>query len=527
MTWNPQLPEGFESDKIAHLVVPYLQGRFLDLGCGRRKVWPSAIGIDDGSAFRDLTAADIRGDVTDLSLFGDETMDGVFSSHVLEDFPPDRVVEVLREWARVLKIGGYLCLYLPSANLYPKCGEEGANPKHRWDIYPGDVEKMLQRAMDGFGWELVESDERGGGDEYSLFVVAKKTKDGWSENLWQRNPEGKKRCLVIRYGAIGDAIMASSVLPALKAQGYHVTVNCKPATRDVLRHDPHIDEWLLQDTDFVPNLSLGAYWMSLEERYDRIVNLCESVETTLLTCPGNLRHAYPDDVRRSLFGGVNYLDRTHEIAGVSDAPRRPRFYLTPAELSAAVKERDKGRPAILWVVNGSADHKIYPHMSVVWAWLLERTPAHIWLTGDANCGKAVQDGATAALEKYGIKDHPRLYGMAGKWSIREALTFARVADCVVGPETGVLNAVSHERNAKVLYLSHSSATNLTRDWVNTVTLEPDRAKAPCFPCHRLHYGAQFCPRDETTKGALCAASIEPEAVFEAIVAALGLVKMAA
>jgi hypothetical protein len=34
---------------------------------------------------------------------------------------------VLAEWARVLKVGGYMVLYVPSGNLYPHIGEEHAN----------------------------------------------------------------------------------------------------------------------------------------------------------------------------------------------------------------------------------------------------------------------------------------------------------------------------------------------------------------------------------------------------------------
>jgi ADP-heptose:LPS heptosyltransferase/predicted SAM-dependent methyltransferase len=519
MTWSANDPQGLESDKIAPHCVHYLQGRALDIGCGVRKVWPKLIGIDDGSAFAASTAADIRCSAVDLSMFQSGAFDAVFSSHLLEDLERERVPQVLAEWGRLLKVGGYLVLYVPSANLYPKCGEEWANPKHRWDIYPGDIEAILREMAEGgeCGWELVESEERGEDNEYSLFVVARKMESGWSENVWQRNPGGKKRCLVIRYGAIGDAIVTSSVLPGLKKQGWHVTVNCKPATYQILKHDPHIDDWVLQDTDFVPNMALGPYWHSLATRYDKVVNLCESVETTLLAVPGHLRHAYSDEARRAIFGGTNYLERTHEIADLPYEPRQ-KFYASAEETAAALAARHGKRPAVLVALNGSAPHKVYPHISVVLAWLFEHTPCHVWLTGDADVGGKIQEATVAALAKSGYTDLSRLHQMAGKWAIREALAFAQVADCVVGPETGVLNAVAFEPMRKVVYLSHSSHTNLTRDWVNTVALEP--AGVACFPCHRLHWGWDFCHQDPETKAAACASAILPERVFGEIVKAL-------
>jgi hypothetical protein len=39
------------------------------------------------------------------------------------------------------------------------------------------------------------------------------------------------------------------------------------------------------------------------------------------------------------------------------------------------------------------------------------------------------------------------------------------------------------------------------------------------PCHQLHYDNQpvkVCPKDEATHAAVCAASIKPETVFQAV-----------
>lgn len=523
MTWTPETSCGFESDKIAPIAVPYLQGRFLDIGCGMRKVWPSAIGIDSGHHFG-RGGADIQGDGRSLSMFADRSMDAVFSSHTLEHFRRDEVPRILEEWARVLKIGGHLVLYIPSGNLYPHMGEPGANPDHKWDPMPGDVEAML-KAMKSCGWELRESEERSEKDEYSLFIVARKRERGWKENVWQRNPGGKKRCLVVRYGAIGDAIVASSILPGLKEQGWHVTFNCKPSTYEVLKHDPNVDEWLLQDTDFVPNHELGPYWEHIAERYDQVVNLCESVEGSLLALPGRLQHGYPEAARRKLLGTVNYAERTHEIAGVP-YKLQAKFYPAAEEVAWARRTKAKmGGLVVAWAINGSSAHKVWPWTQVVVQWLLERTPAQVVLLADNGIGEQLQDGILECLKTAGA-DMSRVHGIAGKWSIREALAFCQLADCVVGPETGPLNAVCAEPVPKVIYLSHSSHTNLTRDWVNTTVLEPDTDKAPCYPCHRLHSTWQYCHQDEATNAALCAAAISPMRVFESIAVALGARKAA-
>jgi ADP-heptose:LPS heptosyltransferase/predicted SAM-dependent methyltransferase len=528
VTWTAETSQGFESDKICHLIVPYVQGRALDIGCGQRTAWPSMIGIDNGHHFG-AASAGMSGNGKDLSMFSDGSMDAVFSSHFLEHVERAEVPTVLKEWARVLKIGGHLALYLPSGNLYPRIGQPGANPDHKWDPMPGDVEDILKAENFGCGWELVESEERSGTNEYSLFIVARKTESGWTENVWQRHPDGKKRALVVRYGAIGDQVVASSILPGLQKRGYHVTYNTTPDAHEIIKHDPHVDAFLIQGKDFVPNQQLGPYWDSLKERYDLIINLCESIEGALLTLPGRLTHAYPDATRRKLYGTVNYLERTHDLAGVP-YDFAPKFYATKDEEQWArdtVSAMGGGAPVIMWAIHGSANHKVYPWVNVVVAWLLERSPCHIVLTGDGGVGKELQDAIVQTLKEDGA-DMSRVHAMAGVWKIREAMAFSQVVDCVVGPETGTLNGVCFEDVPKVLYLSHSSHENLTKRWKNTTVLEPDRAKASCWPCHRLHYDWSHCHQDTDTQAALCASSIAPERVFKAIAEAVtGSLRLAA
>lgn len=512
MVWTLETSNGFESDKIAALVVPYTRGLGLDIGCGQRKCWPHMIGVDSGHHFGKGDAT-IQSDGSNLALFSDDSLDFVFSSHTLEHIPPDKVPDVLKEWSRVIKKGGHLVLYLPSSNLYPKVGEEGANPDHKWDIYPGDVAKILQEST-CCGWTQVEDEERSENTEYSLFEVYQKRDDGkFVRNLWQRYPDGKKRCLIIRYGAIGDQIMVSSILPLLKKQGYHVTYNSTPEGQNVLLHDPHIDEWFLQDKDQVPNLQLHPYWMEISKRYDKVINLCESVEGTLLSLPGRMQHTYSSGTRQRLMN-KNYLEHTHDIADV-DYVFSQKFYPSKEELEEITASRQAiDGPVIVWALNGSSVHKVYPFVDTVVAWLAERTDAHIFLMADGGIGKNLQDAILTCM-KNDNRDLSRVHPLAGEFTVRQSLAFAQVADVVVGPETGVLNAVAFEDMPKVVMLSHSSEENLTKHWKNTHALIPE-SRAACYPCHKMHYDWSNCNKDEKTAAALCASAISPEIVFRAI-----------
>lgn len=346
MTWHPETSLGFESDKIAAFIVPYTRGRGLDIGCGQRKAWPHFIGIDSGHHFGHGAADIMVDDATDLSLFADGSLDFCFSSHLLEHIADTRAS--LAEWWRVIRPGGHLCLYLPHKDLYPNIGEAGANPDHKHDFLPQDIRGAMADVAAGSGcpWVLVEDEVRGGTNEYSFFQVYRKGRSsapplddarlGCAEQPWQRNPGGKRRALVIRFGAIGDQIMAASILPLLKEQGFHVTYMTTPDAQRVLLHNPSIDAWLIQDKDQVPNVELGAYIESVAPRYDRVVNLSESIEGSLLALPGRPNHGWTPEARRKVLGTVNYLERTHDLAGV---PYRfaPRFHPTEDERRGALE----------------------------------------------------------------------------------------------------------------------------------------------------------------------------------------------
>jgi len=81
----------------------------LHLGCGKRYI-PGFIHID----LADYPHIDYKADISDLSMFGDESVDLIYCCHALEYFDRQEVQErVLPEWHRVLKHGGVLRLAVP------------------------------------------------------------------------------------------------------------------------------------------------------------------------------------------------------------------------------------------------------------------------------------------------------------------------------------------------------------------------------------------------------------------------------
>ena len=172
MTWTSENSKANESSKIKWEAVPYFHGRVLDIGCGPFKCFPHWIGVDNGHEWGP-DGVDVRVPSADkLDLFADETCDGVFSSHLLEHIPYEKVPETLIEWFRVLKRGGHLMLYLPDEDDYPKVGEPGSNLDHKWNVnYDRVVAAAEQAPCD---WDLVDYQKRNDDDEYSLWFVFRK-----------------------------------------------------------------------------------------------------------------------------------------------------------------------------------------------------------------------------------------------------------------------------------------------------------------------------------------------------------------
>lgn len=103
----------------AAAVMPYSQGRGLDIGCGGNKTLSQAIGVDiipkgqkgkRGNQKGVISEADICASGDQLP-FKDNEFDYIIARHNLEHYQD--VIKTLLEWRRVLKEGGYLSVVLP------------------------------------------------------------------------------------------------------------------------------------------------------------------------------------------------------------------------------------------------------------------------------------------------------------------------------------------------------------------------------------------------------------------------------
>ena len=331
----------------------YTRGKILEIGLGEYKAFPHFIGMREksevGVTIKDPVKADFEVDSFEhVDGFIEGVLDGIFIWGLNE-----RSIAIIAATEHLIKPGGYIINAWAGKNITdPETGLVVSNT-------PAEV------------------------------AVGRIGEDGKMHRFeppdWAKR---EKSCLVIRYGAIGDMLQCSMVLPELKRQGYHVTMNCHPVGYDILRNDPNVDEFFVQDQDQVPNQELGEYWKFLDTQYDRIVNLCESVEGALLLYPGRSNHRWSFEMRQK-YCNTNYLEFTADIAGVPLGQHH--FYPTDEEVVKTKaflrKIGDYFNPGFVpgmarWVtpfvvgipLAGSSIHKFYPHMDAVIAKILLEIP---------------------------------------------------------------------------------------------------------------------------------------------------------
>jgi ADP-heptose:LPS heptosyltransferase len=280
----------------------------------------------------------------------------------------------------------------------------------------------------------------------------------------------------------------------------------------------------VQTPNQVPIQQLGMFWQWFEvygapgaKRFDKWINLTESIEANLLAMPGNVKFAWSPSARHAMTN-YNYLEFQHLVGNVPYVPTF-KFYATEAEVRWRNEERARMKKAgiekyILWALAGSSrTHKIYPHAPAIWEHVMEHYPKWGVLTvGDPSC---------VEFEK-GHEAQPRMWPTSSRYTMRQVLLMMETADVVVGPETGVMSAASFYPMPKIVFLSHSTVENLTRDWVNTTSMWapkthcPGRGKNEAPACHKMLPSFDGCRRHETYGVAQCAAEILPEWVWAAI-----------
>jgi len=99
----------------------------LNLGCGDR-LYPDYINIDQRPR-----KGVVVGDVANLENFEDEEVDHILADDIFEHFPLAEVGPLIREWRRVLKVGGTIKIKTPNiCNIFERYYKKAVVGKITW-----------------------------------------------------------------------------------------------------------------------------------------------------------------------------------------------------------------------------------------------------------------------------------------------------------------------------------------------------------------------------------------------------------
>lgn len=313
-----------------------------------------------------------------------------------------------------------------------------------------------------------------------------------------------KTVLVIRLGALGDLIIITSLLRQLKIDGYHITVCVKSYAAQVLQNNPNVNV-IIKDNP--PNdATLEKHWEDMGQGFDKVINLSGSIENNLMpTQSSELGRASKEERHKEC--NRNFYDETMKWGGYPEIiGQNGELFFSKSEHLIAVKYHKKyfsGRFLVLWSLSGSSIHKAYPFTYHVITALTRKYSNIVFITtGDEVCQILEQD----------FVNNPQVKCQSGN-PIRKAMILTKYADCVVGPDTGIMHAAGCYDTPKIMLMSCNTEENISKYWKNQVTLH---GECDCYPCHRLIYNAQGCVLDKELETPKCMVTLRPEFVFRAI-----------
>ena len=337
---------------------------------------------------------------------------------------------------------------------------------------------------------------------------------------------------ICRTGGIGDNLIAASPLKPLKRMGYMNEVITSEYAHAVYLNNPYIDKLTVKQDGDIPGGDVGTQWFATRAKeYDKFIHLAHSCEFRHGLFMGQTAFWWPQDYRRKLCAG-SYLETAHDIVGVP-YDFGPLFFPTEEEHARAewTKNTQIGDDYIVWVVSGSRLDKVYPYAAMAIGRIIKELKKPVVMVGygdkQAEQAKQMQEhiirqnGSDKML--HSINSYPGADPGGDKdWSVRRSLTQVQHASLVITPDTGVAWAVALEKVPKVVMVSHASVENITKHWVNTITLHADQNRVPCWPCHRLHDKVDTCtPNKDGGHAAACMSDITVDDILIAAWKSLG------
>lgn len=332
----------------------------------------------------------------------------------------------------------------------------------------------------------------------------------------------RMRVLLIRDAAIGDGVMITPAIRDFAERGCEVHVACKKYVGyAVYAYNPHIHKLhRFERAKDMDERERNIHALVDKVKPDVWVDLAGSCEGQFLYHSIKPMYAAPIELRRACADGHNYYEHINQrVLGCQRV--KPEMYAGAQEDAFWTKLRSHtlGAKYVQCQLGGSSFNKIYPYWPVVIRDIQRLDPRIVVITTGGIEYSLIEAGAVECGA-----DPARMWPTCGnkRYTLRDSLIMTKYVDCVVGPETGVLNAAACWDTPKVIMLSHSNYENLCKHWTATYPLQ---SPAECSPCYRIICVGDPCfyVQDGPVAGAMaCMEAIDPRWVVNTVREALCL-----
>lgn len=305
----------------------------------------------------------------------------------------------------------------------------------------------------------------------------------------------KDKLILIRYGAYGDLIFMSSVLPYL-LEKYEIYFETNQKGYILFQGDPRLARLFLYEPWKIPENRreeiVKAHWKDIADKNPdtRVLNYFQSMEGTGIVPEWHQDALLPQEERKRKYG-INFYEQHFKMAGI-DFPKDfvpgHTIYLLPEQQEWAEKWRKRNEDYFVMLVPiaGSTQQKVFPTWmeSFCRSLIAELPKLKIYLLGDTDCtDEDWECDRTVSLVPRKKKITPHF---------KQVLAMAKYADYVFGPETGLLVGAGMWGTPKTALMTGASIDQFAKYTLNDYS---EQSTAPCSPCYRTCYTGHLCEKE--------------------------------
>ena len=341
-----------------------------------------------------------------------------------------------------------------------------------------------------------------------------------------------QRALFIRFGGMGDILLATPALRAVRATfpGIKIDFVVGGGMTDALSGHPDVRRILTFDkrgVDSRVDHFLPFLWRLARQRYDLVVNLHPSAKSYLMAAASGARTKLTfvkDMSLRPETGRVTHAvdDFYKVLSPLGVAPLTDRsldFYVPPpsrTRVGELLSESGLGLAERLLVINPAASRPLnrwplerFREVAAFWA---DQSGVRVAVTGAPPSFRTVMDGLDeVSLARQVADADPRILNLAGQLSVKEFGALLERADTLLTCDTGPMH-IGAALGTPLVVLSGAADPDRTGPLTPNSTVLIDRTLS-CVPCRD-----RICRRGDV----MCMQNLTVPAVHAALAERLSL-----